>query len=161
VKATPEAGGGKLLQATFFGIQVENAQYCYTSIERRVVNRRGVVHLHFRTRNRPEYGIADFRRMAAAGPLTYNAHRGELEVREIGPDSSAKSPQVLSFDGGDSRMVVEGLAAGTDGAKLVNQYFAAHPPEAGHAPRVFRFRVFAKDGSEFQFYGIEDNGRRH
>jgi len=70
VKATPEQGGGKLLKATFFGIQVENAAYCYSSVDRRVANRRGVLYLHFRTRNRPEYGIADFRSMATSGPLT-------------------------------------------------------------------------------------------
>jgi len=160
VKGAPEQGGGKLLKATFYGIQVENAQYCYSSIDRRIPNRRGILYLHFRTRNRPEYGIADFRRMASAGPLTYNAHRGELEVREIGPDASAQPPRVLSFEGGDSRLVVEGIAGGTDGAKLVTQYFTAHPPEEGRQPRVFAFRLFAKDDSEFMFYAIEAVGRR-
>ena len=161
VKGAPEQGGGKILKATFFGIQVENADYCYSSIERRVVNRRGVLYLHFRTRNRPEYGVSDFRRMASAGPLTYNAHRGELEVREIGNGAAAQPPRVLSFEGGDSRLVVEGIAAGTDGAKLVAPYLASHPPQEGRQPRVFAFRVVAKDESEFMFYAIEAIGRRH
>ncbi len=160
VKGAPEQGGGKLLKATFYGIQVENADYCYTSVDRHVVNRRGVLYLHFRSRNRPEYGLADFRRMASAGPLTYNAHRGELEVREIGVEAGAQPPRVLSFDGGESRVVVEGIPAGTDGAKLVTQYFTAHPPEEGRTPRLFTFRVHAKDGSEFLFYAIEESGRR-
>lgn len=160
VKAAPEQGGGKQLKATFYGIQVENADYCYSSIERRVANRRGVLYLHFRTRNRPEYGIADFRRMASAGPLTFNAHRGELEVRPIGAEGGAEPARVVSFDGGDSRLVVEGIPAGTDGAKLVTRYFEAHPPEEGHVPRLFKFRVVAKDESEFAFYAIEDNSRR-
>lgn len=160
IKGSPEQSGGKSLMATFFGIQVADAEYCYSAIDRRVLDRRGVLHLHFRTRNRPEYGLADFRRMAKAGPLTYNAHRGELQVRDIGPDSSSQPPRVLSFDGGDSRLVVEGIANGTDGAKLVTQYFAAHPEAEAKAPRVFAFRVFAKDGSEFAFYAIEDTRRK-
>ncbi|MEX2205637.1 MAG: hypothetical protein WEF50_05350 [Myxococcota bacterium] len=160
VKAAPEQGGGKQLKATFYGIQVESAEYCYSSIERRLVNRRGVLYLHFRTRNRPEYGIADFRRMASAGPLTFNSHRGELEVRAIGAEAGAEPPRVVSFEGGDSRIVVEGIPGGTDGAKLVNRYLEAHPPEAGRVPRVFKFRVIAKDASEFVFYAIEDSGRR-
>jgi hypothetical protein len=159
VKDAPEQGGGKQLKATFFGIQVENAQYCYSSIERRIPNRRGVLYLHFRTRNRPEYGIADFRRMANAGPLTYNAHRGELEVSGIGAEAEASPPHTVSFEGGDSRIMVESVPNGTDGGKLVAHYFAAHPPDPDKPPRVFTFRVFAKDGSEFTFYAIEDNGR--
>jgi hypothetical protein len=161
VKATPEQSGGKSLAATFYGIQVSDAEYCYSSIDRRVPDRRGVLHLHYRNRNRPDYGIADFRRMAKAGPLTYNAHRGELQVRDIGPDSSAQPPRVLSFDGGDSRVVVEGIPAGTDGAKLLTQYFAAHPDVEAKGPRTFAFHVFAKDGSDFAFYAIEESARKH
>ncbi len=160
VKDAPEQGGGKQLKATFFGIQVGNAQYCYSSIDRRVLNRRGVLYLHFRTRNRPEYGLSDFRRMAQAGPLTYNVHRGELEVRGIGSEATPEPPRVLSFAGGDSRMVVESIQAGSDGGKLVSQYFAAHPPDPEEPPRVLTFRVVAKDGSEFTFYAIQDFGRR-
>ena len=159
LKAAPEASGGKSLKATFFGIQVENADYCYSSIDRRVVDRRGILHLHFRTRNRPEYGMADFRRMAKSGPLTYNAHRGELLVRDTGSDAAAQTPRVLAFDGGDSRLVVEGVPGGTDGAKLVAQFFAKHPPQEGLTRRVFTFRFIAKDESEFTFYAIEDDRR--
>jgi hypothetical protein len=159
LKASPEAGGGKSLKATFFGIQVADADYCYSSVDRRVVDRRGFLHFHFRTRNRPDYGIADFRRMAKAGPLTYNAHRGELQVREIGADAAAQEPRVLAFDGGESRLVVEGIPDGTDGAKIVAQFFAKHPPQAGLTRRFFTFRFFAKDKSEFTFYAIEDDRR--
>jgi hypothetical protein len=159
LKASPEQGGGNSLKATFFGIQVTDADYCYSSIERRVLDRRGFLHLHFRTRNRPDYGVADFRRMAKAGPLVYNAHRGELLLREIGGDAGAQAPRVLAFDGGDSRLVVEGIPDGSDGAKLLTQFFAKHPPQEGINRRYFTFRFFAKDGSEFTFYAIEDDRR--
>ncbi len=160
VKAAPEQGGGNQLKATFFGIQVADAQYCYSAIDRRVPNRRGVLYLHFRTRNRPDYGISDFRRMASAGPLTFNVHRGELQVSPVGTEDGDAAPEVVSFDGGDSRIMVENVPDGSDGAKLVAQYFAANPPDPAYPPRVFTFRVFAKDGTMFPFYAIEDIGRR-
>jgi hypothetical protein len=160
IKAAPEQGGGKSLKATFYGIQIAGAEYCYSGIERRVLDRRGVLHLHFRTRNRPEYGIADFRRMAKAGPLTYNAHRGSLQVREIGPQAAEQAPREVSFDGGESRLVVESIPVGTDGAKLVTPYFEARPELQADPPRVFSFRFVAKDGSEFVFYAIEDRRKK-
>lgn len=159
LKPAPEANGGNSLRATFFGIQVENAEYCYSAIDRRVLDRRGILYLHFRARNRPEYGVADFRRAAKSGPLTYNSHRGELTVRETGVDAAGKAPVVLAFDGGDSRLVVETVQDGTDGAKLVNQFFEKNPPKEGLTRRIFAFRFFAKDGSEFTFYAIEDDRR--
>ena len=157
LKPSPEAGGGKSLKATFFGIQVENADYCYSSIDRRLVNRRGILYLHFRTRNRPDYGVADFRRIAERGPLTYNAHRGELQVSEIGGDGAANAPKRLAFDGGDSRLIVEGIPEGTDGAKLFTQYFATHPQKAEANHHVVSFRFIAKDLSEFRFYAIAES----
>jgi len=157
LKPSPDAAGGKSLKATFFGIEIANAEYCYSSLERRVPNRRGILYLHFRTRNRPDYGVADFRRMAEKGPLTYNAHRGELQVSEVGQEGAGQAPKVLAFDGGDSRVIADGIAPGTDGAKLVGQYFASHPQKEEATRRVVAFRFIAKDGSEFMFYGIDAN----
>jgi hypothetical protein len=159
LKAAPEAGGGSTLKATFYGIQVEGAQYCYSGIERRVPDRRGVLHLHFRTRNRPDYGVADFRRMVKAGSLTYHAHRGSLRVREIGGDDPAAAERALDFDGGESRLVVDGVGEGSDGAKLISRYLEQNPPKDGMPGRYFSFRFFAKDGSEFTYYAILDDRR--
>jgi hypothetical protein len=112
LKDSPEASGGKSLKVTFFGIQVPNAEYCYSNLERRVLDRRGVFFVHFRNRNRPDFGVADFRRIAKAGPLTYNAHRGALRVSGIGTDAATREPLELSFDGGDARLVVESFPSG-------------------------------------------------
>jgi hypothetical protein len=159
LKPAPEAGAGKALKVTFFGIEVADARYCYSPIERDLVDRRGTIFLHFRTRNRPDMGMADFRRAALAGPLTYNAHRGELRVRTIGPDAPAE-PRVLQFDGGDARMQLENVPDGTDGAKLVHQFLAAHPPKPGQPDRrVFTFRFYPREGEPFTFIGIEDDRR--
>lgn len=159
LKSAPEAGGGNALKATFYGIQVAGAAYCYSTIERRVVDRRGVLYLHVRTRNRPEYGVADFRRMVKSGGLTYNAHRGELQVREIGSDEATQAPRVLAFDGGDSRLVVEGISEGSDGAKLITQYLEKNPEMESQPRRYFTFRFTAKDGSEFTYFAIQDDRR--
>lgn len=158
LKPAPEAGGGAALRATFFGLQVADAEYCYSAIERRVLDRRGSLVLHFRSRNRPDWGLSDFRRAALAGPLTYNVHRGTLQVREIG-DGAASEPRALAFDGGDARLVVENIPPGTDGSKLVAQFEAKRPPDPAKPRRMFTFRFFAKDESEFVFYAIEDDRR--
>jgi len=159
LKPSPEASGGSSLRVTFFGIEVPNADYCYSSIERRVVDRRGVFFVHFRNRNRPDFGMADFRRLAKAGPLNYNAHRGDLRVKAIGSEAATQEPRVLEFDGGDARLVVESVPAGTDGAKVITQFLEKHPPKPGLDRRLFTFRFIAKDASEFRFYAIEDDRR--
>jgi hypothetical protein len=160
LKNAPEAGGGSALRATFFGIDVADAEYCYSPIERRVVDRRGSILLHFRARNRPDMGMADFRRAALAGPLTYNAHRGELRVRAIGAEAPASEPSALSFEGGDARLLVENVPDGTDGAKLITQFLAAHPPRPDQPTRrFFTFRFFPREGEPFTFIAIEDDRR--
>jgi hypothetical protein len=158
LEPAPEAGGGSALRARFFGIDVADAEYCYSPIDRRVVDRRGSILLHFRARNRPDMGMADFRRAALSGPLVYNAHRGELRVREIGAE--AGEPGLLSFDGGDARMTVESVPAGTDGAKLINQFLAEHPPRPNEPQRRFyTLHFFPREGAPFTFIAIEDDRR--
>ena len=159
LKASPEAGGGKSLKATFFGIQVADAQYCYSSIERRVMDRRGVLYLHFRTRNRPDFGVADFRRMVKAGPLTYHAHRGELQMREVDAGAATGAARIVAFDGGKSRLVVDGIVEGSDGSKLLGQYLNKNPPKVDQPGRYLSLRFVAKDGSEFTYYAIQDDRR--
>ena len=158
LKPAPEAGGGSALRATFFGIYVADAEYCYSPIERRVPYRRGSILLHFRARNRPDMGMADFRRAALAGPLTYNAHRGELRVRGIGAE--AGEPGALSFDGGEARMMVESVPDGMDGAKLINQFLAEHPAQPDEPQRrFFTLRFYPREGEPFTFIAIEDDRR--
>lgn len=159
LRSAPDAAGGTNLKLTFSGIDVADAEYCYSSIERRVPDRRGTIFLHFRTRNRPEFGLADFRRMVKAGPLTYNAQRGQLVVREIGPEAAKAEPRIVDFDGGDSRLVVESVQNGTDGAKLVSQFFEKHPPVPEQPRRVYSFRFVPKEGDGFTFIAIEDDRR--
>jgi hypothetical protein len=159
LRSAPDAAGGTNLKATFSGIDVADAEYCYSSIERRVLDRRGTIFLHFRARNRPEFGLADFRRIVKSGPLIYNAQRGQLLVRGIGPEAKSTEPLVLAFDGGDSRLVVESVQNGTDGAKLVTQFFEKNPPIPELPRRIYSFRFIPKEGEGFTFIAIEDDRR--
>ncbi len=159
LRLAPDAGGGRALKATFAGIDVADAAYCYSSIERRVLDRRGSIFLHFRARNRPDFGLSDFRRMAKAGPLTYNAHRGKLFVREIDPNEAPAASTELDFDGGESRLVVESVPDGTDGAKLVTRFFEQNPPDPAKPRRIYTFRFFPREGEGFTFIAIEDDRR--
>ena len=160
LKPSPETGGGSSMRATFFGIEIADAEYCYSAIERRLVDRRGSFLMHYGAYNRPDKGVADFRRAALAGPLTYNAHRGELRVHEIGPGAQEREPLILPFDGGDARMVVEPVPDGTDGAKLINQFLAERPPKPNEPTRrYFTFRFYPRVGEPFTFIAIEDDRR--
>jgi len=155
LKAAPESGGGKALKVTFFGVDVADAAYCYNLIERRLLDRRGTLFIHFRSHNRKDLGVSDFRRAANAGPLTYNAHRGELHVHGIGSGADPAEARDLLFDGGDSRMIVQAIQGGSDGAKLLADSSDRARVAPNPASRQFAFRFIAKDGSEFTFYGVE------
>lgn len=156
-KSAPESGGGRALKLTFFGIEARDAAYCFSGIERRVVDRRGVLYLHFRAHNRPDRGIADFRRMAQDGPLPYNTHRGELVVRGLGSENAAEPARTLSFEGEDSMLLLRTIQSVSDGARLLAPYDAKVPrdPERARVRRRFAFEFTAVDGKGFTFYGIE------
>jgi hypothetical protein len=155
LKLAPESGGGNALKVTFFGVDVADVAYCYNLIERRVLDRRGTIFIHFRAHKRTDLGVSDFRRALNAGPLTYNAHRGELRVRGIGAEAGAADARVLPFDGGDSTMVLRAIQAGSDGAKLLNDYDERNGITLSPDHRRFMFQFTDKDGSEFSFYGVE------
>ncbi len=160
MKSAPESAGGDSVKITFFGIDAPDVAYCYNLVERRALDRRGTIFVHFRSHNRKDLGTSDIRRAATAGPLTYNAHRGELHVREIGSEAKPENERVLPFDGGDARVVVEGIPNGSDGAKLLADYEARIGSPISESHRRFTFRFIAKDGTEFLFYGVEDARRR-
>jgi hypothetical protein len=155
MKEAPDAGGGNAVKVTFFGVDVPDLAYCYNLVERRVLDRRGSIFIHFRAHKRADMGVSDFRRAMNAGPLTYNAHRGELRVRGIGTEADAGEAREVPFDGGDAKLVVSAIQNGTDGAKLLADY----DERTGNAPspnrRRFMFQFTAKDGSEFTFYAVE------
>lgn len=162
LKPAPESGGGNSLKVTFFGVDVPDVAFCYSLVERRIVDRRGSILVHFRSHNRADLGVSDFRRtMTKNGSLTYYAHRGELSARGVGSEADPADARVLQFGGGDSKLEVEPIAEGTDGAKLLSDYDARTGVMPSADQRRFTFRFTAKDGSQFMFYGVEaPKGRR-
>ncbi|HTO08649.1 MAG TPA: hypothetical protein VMR86_16490 [Myxococcota bacterium] len=162
LKPAPEAGGGNSLKVTFFGIEVGDVDYCYNLIERRVPDRRGTILLHYRSHNRKDLGSTDFRRSAQSGSLTYNAHEGVLKERPIGSNPDNVSPRELDFGGGDSRLVVEPIQPGSDGAKLYADFDGrkSFGDAEGEKFRRYSFRFIAKDGREFRLYATQDMKHR-
>jgi hypothetical protein len=158
LKPAPEEGGGNSLRVTFFGIDAADVDFCYSLIERRVPDRRGTILFHYRSHNRKDLGSTDFRHSAKSGSLTYNAHEGVLKERAIGSNPDNAAPRELSFDGGESRLVVEPVQPGSDGAKLFAELDARQKPVG--TPRRYTFRFIAKDGSEFSFYATQDVRQR-
>jgi len=161
LKVVPEAGTDTL-QVTFFGIEVPDVDYCYNLVERRVADRRGQILLRYRSHNRKDLGSTDFRRTAIKGSLTYNAYEGEVKERPIGSSPEQAPARALAFDGGDSRLVVEPVQPGSDGAKLFADFDARANATVGGpvAGRRYTFRFVAKDGEQFVFYAIEDRRKR-
>lgn len=161
VKLAPESGGGNAAKITFFGIDLPDLAYCYNVVDRRVVDRRGSLLVHFQSFNRPDKGIADFKLAAKRGPLEYPSHSGEVTERPLGSESSGE-PRKLSFDGGGSKLVVDAISAGSDGARLLAGYGPVGPARANapEARKQLTLRFFPKDGEPFVVYVMDETRQR-
>ena len=161
VKPAPESGGGNAAKITFFGIDVPDLAYCYNLVEKRVMDRRGSLLVHFQSFNRGDKGIADFKLTAKRGPLQYPSHRGELRETPLGSEATGEA-RTLSFDGGESKVIVDMVPAGSDGAKLLAVYGPVDPARA-NAPEVRKqltLRFVPKEGEPFVVY-VMDETRQH
>ncbi len=161
VKFAPESGGGNAAKITFFGIDVPDVAYCYNLVEKRVLDRRGSLLVHFQSFNRPDKGIADFKLAAKRGPLEYPSHSGEVTERPLGSESSGE-PRKLSFDGGGSKLVVDTVSAGSDGAKLLAIYGPVDPARANapDARKQLTLRFVPKEGEPFVVYVMNETRQR-
>jgi hypothetical protein len=161
VKLAPESGGGNAAKITFFGIDVPDLAYCYNLVEKRVLDRRGSLLVHFQTFNRPDKGIADFKLAAKRGALEYPAHSGAVTERPLGSESPGE-PRKLSFDGGDSKVVVDAISAGSDGAKLLAVYGSVDPARANapDARKQLTLRFVPKEGEPFVVYVMDETRQR-
>jgi hypothetical protein len=161
VKLTPEEGGGNSAKVTFFGVDVPDVAYCYNVVERRLLDRRGSLLVHFKSFNRADKGVADFKLAAKRGPLEYPAHRGEVRERKLGSEGEGDD-RTLSFEGGNAKLVVDTVAAGSDGAKLLSVY-APTAPAAANAPeqrKRLTLRFYPANGDPFVVYVIDDPRQR-
>jgi hypothetical protein len=161
VKLAPESGGGNAAKITFFGIDVPDLVYCYNLIEKRVLDRRGSLLVHFQSFNRPDKGVADFKLAAKRGALEYPSHSGEVLERPLGSEGTGE-PRKLSFSGGGSKVVVDAVAAGSDGAKLLAVYGPVDPARANapDARKQLTLRFFPKDAEPFVVYVMDETRQR-
>ena len=161
VKIAPESGGGNAAQITFYGIDLPDLAYCYNIVERRVLDRRGSLLVHFKSFNRVDKGVADFKLTAKRGPLEYPAHRGEVREQKLGSEGEGED-RTLSFDGGNSKLVVDVVSPGSDGAKLLSGYAPTAPAAANAADQRKRLtlRFYPANADPFVVYVIDETRQR-
>ena len=83
------------------------------------------------------------------------AGRGH-EVTDFGTDSEQPpGARTLPFDGGESKIVVDAIAPGSDGAKLLADYESRAGIASSADRKRFAMRFSAKDGTSFVFYGVD------
>ncbi len=152
VRADPRRHHRATLRATFFGIDAPGAEHCFNLIEPRLPDRRGVLHLTYKSLRRRDFGVADFRRELARGPLEYQIIGGRLQLREIG--NREAEPTILVFEG-ERPFMVGPVPLGSDGEKLLRSAY----PRADQ--RRFHFEFSGPDDFRFSGYYLEDpNARR-
>ncbi|HXJ36446.1 MAG TPA: hypothetical protein VMS22_20610, partial [Candidatus Eisenbacteria bacterium] len=157
IKFAPDSGGGNAARITFFGIDLPDIAYCYNVVERRVIDRRGSILVHFQSFNRSDKGLADFKIAAKRGPLEYPSHRGEVTEKPLGTQGEGET-RTLSFEGQGSKLVVETVSSGSDGAKLLSVYPPTAPARL-NAPderKRLTLRFHPVAGDPFVVYVIDE-----
>ena len=154
--APGEGAGRTALRATFYGIDAPDAVRCYNLIESELLDLRGVVHLHVRAHNREDMGIVDFRRMLADGSLDYYVTRGRLRWRPIGADADWTAVEVPE----GSRLHLDPVLGGSDGARLFEAHDLMPDPRDPHAPRLMQFELREVPELSFSIPLREDRGRK-
>ncbi len=153
----PLIAGEPTLRATFFGLDSPDLARCYSVVDPRLVDRRGVVYLTFRSHGRPDTGVTDWRRETRDGEFSYTVLRGKLHVREIGTEQARAN--VIDFGGAASQMTVRVIAPLSDADRLLSRYRDGGDPSQSPARR-FTFVIDGPDGYRFTNHFIEDTRRR-
>jgi hypothetical protein len=159
IRPAPPQGGSDMLRATFFGIDVADAAYCYNLVKSRVRDRRGTIYFTFRSHQRADLGTTDFRRALRNGKLRYNIEKGRLQETEIGGE--AREPRVVSFDGEGVELLVSDVKRGSDADKLLSQHtpLPKIAPRDQRLPRRLVFEIQGPDEFSWTGYFIEDSKR--
>jgi hypothetical protein len=153
IRPAPEHSGKLALKATFFGIDAADVSHCFNLVFPRLPDRRGILYLTFRSHERTDLGMADFRRRMRDGELRYPIQDGQLREREFG-ETKAK-PRVVKFDRRGVEFLVRDIRAGSDADKLLARYTEAASPRA-YRPRRLEFEITGPDDYVYRGYFIED-----
>jgi hypothetical protein len=155
-RPAPQRSGSATIRATFFGIDAAEAARCYNLVEPQVPDRRGFLLLTYRAQNRPDMGLADFRRALKRGPLRYHIIGGRLQIRSLA-DPEAE-PRVVRFNAANVPFVVRDLPPGSDEDKLLDRYGNAERSD-GRVPRRLLFEIGGPEDFRFRGFYIEDDRR--
>jgi hypothetical protein len=154
IRAVPTRGGPPYtVRATFFGIDVDGAAHCYNLVDPRLLDRRGLLFFHMRSRRRPDMGMADFRHMLDDGLLTFQISDGKITTRPLGEPDSA--PEVVQYRGADATMNVRVVRSGEDAFKALAS-LAPTDPQLNRRVRRLEFRVEHPEQGTFSAFFMDD-----
>jgi hypothetical protein len=147
IRVAPRRSGMPVVRLTFFGIDIPDAEKCFSVVDRRVPDRRGVLYVTYRSNRRQDMGLTDFRRTARKGVLVYHIVGGQLRIREVGKEAE---PRVVRFEDRDYPLRIRAVMPHSDGDRLLAPYRDDHPP--GEDPRR-RIRLEIEGPEGFTFVG--------
>lgn len=154
IRSVPTHGGPPYTaRATFFGIDVEGAVRCYNLVDPRLLDRRGLLYFHMRSRRRPDMGMSDFRHMLDDGQITFQISDGKITTRPIGePDGE---PEVVKYRSVDATLSVRIVGFGEDGSRALAA-LAPSDPELDRHVRRLEFRVEHPERGAFSAFFMDD-----
>ncbi len=151
IRPAPEQGSS-IFKATFFGIEVADAQRCYNLVLPELADRRGTLYITFRSMQRSDLGVRDFRLMLEDGALDYHVRDGTLRIRPVG--AADEEARVVSFAGGRGELAVRVLAPTSDGWKLLSR-FRGQPVARDDPRRRLEFSIQDDRTPALQGYYLE------
>jgi hypothetical protein len=154
IRPGPKRSGLSIIRITFFGIDVPDAEKCFSIVEPRVPDRRGVLYVTYRSNRRPDMGLADFRRAFKKEALRYHIVGGELRFRELG----AEGAQVIRFGKGDHPLLVRRVQKQSDAHRLLADYEKEDAAEPDRRRRLV-FHIEGPDGFTYEGAFIEAQSR--
>ena len=142
--------GTSRLRATFFGIDVGGVTHCHNLMERRLVDRRGILYLSFRGQTREDLGLSYFRTELRDGEIEYHVQEGRLRTQEIG---GGAEPVSVEFDD-DAQFVIRELKSRSDAARMLER-FAAKMGLVGTI-RPMELEVVSEGKGGFKLWVLKD-----
>ncbi len=151
----PQKSGRLTVRATFFGVDVADAERCYNVVSPRVPDRRGSLTLGYEGLRRTDLGMHDLRLELKRGMLDFSVLDGRLEIRPFAGD---EPPRSVDLEPGNPVFSMRPIPPNSDGHRLLAPLVAASAG-AERRPRQFEFRIEGAEGFPWSGFFIEDVSR--